>query len=96
MSVGKEWPLDDRLRLLHNSMLDDEFRAGTLVMSARVAAGEARLEIERLKGILHKVANRERELSAFVEKAHDATREVSDGFICGAFVELIDWYTFDE
>ena len=45
---GFTWPLDDRLRLLHNSLMDDEFRAGTLVMSARMAARDARLEIERL------------------------------------------------
>ena len=52
--------------------------------------------VEKLEGILHKVANRERELSRLAETAHDATRAVNDGFTCGAFVELIDWYTFDE
>ena len=36
-------------------------------------------EINRLEGILHRVANRECELSRLAEKAHDATRNVNDG-----------------
>ena len=48
-TVGSAWSLYDRLRLLHHSMLDDEFRAGTLVMSARCSADEARLKIKQLQ-----------------------------------------------
>ena len=53
-------------------------------------------EIKRLEGILHRVANHERRLYEAAGEAHDATREVHDGFICGPFVELSDWYTFGE
>jgi hypothetical protein len=53
-------------------------------------------ENKRLEGILHRVANHERHLYEAAEKAHDATRRVNDGFICGPFVELSDWYTWDE
>lgn len=63
---------------------------------AAALAREAADRIEELEGILHRVAEQERKLSRVASDAHAASREVNDGFICGPFIELSDWYTFEE
>ena len=53
-------------------------------------------EIERLEGILHRVANHMRDVDDAVEVSRKAARTANDMMVVGPFVELIDWYTFDE
>ena len=57
---------------------------------------ELEKENERLRGILHKIANAQRILSQKAHAAHNATREVSDMMGCSGMSECWDWYTFEE
>ena len=77
--------------------LSEEYESGEHVdISAQNYFQEALDEINRLRGILHRVANEERRISKLAEKARYAARDAEEAYVCGPFLELADWYTFGD
>ena len=77
--------------------LSDEYESGEHVdISAQNYFQDALDEIERLEGILHRVANHMREVDDAVSVARRVARTVDNMLVVGPFVELIDWYTWNE